>query len=251
MDRRTFTRSFIETVASFSLFQTVFSTNALSNAISVATSNWVKQLNEMSLDLKNGTITPLMWQENLEKLFNLLPPEELMAAINFEQLVAGFEYPDLGVHTKRSNFPGLTDIPDNLAFTRKVFGMKKNRAIIPHGHRNMASCHYVLKGEFLLKHYDKIEEDETHMIIMPTIEEVGKVGSHSSISDEKNNIHWLRATTDVAFTFDVIVVDLGGAKWEVDNIDPYEAETINGNLIRAPKLDVEEALEKYGHEMHH
>ena len=81
--------------------------------------------------------------------------------------------------------------------------MRRDRAIIPHGHKNMVSCHYVLKGEFRLKQYDKVDETDNHMIIAPTIDEVARVGSHSSISDEKNNVHWLRATTETAFTFDV------------------------------------------------
>jgi hypothetical protein len=76
-------------------------------------------------------------------------------------------------------------------------------------------------------------------------------GTYSSRSHEYNNVHWLRALTDTAFTFDVIVVDVNGGHWEVDNIDPYGAEEIGNGLIRAPKLDVETALHKYGHESHH
>ncbi|HSF38829.1 MAG TPA: hypothetical protein VLT87_03490, partial [Thermoanaerobaculia bacterium] len=112
-------------------------------------------------------------------------------------------------------------------------------------------CHYVLQGEFHLRHYEKIEETESHMVIEPTIDQIAKVGSHSSISDEKNNIHWLKANTETAFTFDVLVVDLKGAKWDVDNIDPYDAEKIGESRLRVRKLALEEALAKYGHDMHH
>lgn len=89
------------------------------------------------------------------------------------------------------------------------------------------------------------------MVIRPTVDEVAGLGTFSSISDEHNNVHWLRALTETAFTFDVIVLDFNGKQWEVDNIDPYAAVSIGGGLIRAPKLDVEAALEKYGHEVHH
>lgn len=142
-------------------------------------------------------------------------------------------------------------VPEKLAFHSKIFGMKRDRAIIPHGHHNMVSCHYVLQGELWLRHYDKIEEDGTHMIIEPTIDERAPVGSHSSISDEKNNIHWLRATTETAFTYDVLLVDLNGQKWDIDNIDPHSAEKIAGGRLRARKLGLDEALQKYGHEAHH
>ena len=139
----------------------------------------------------------------------------MLAAIDFDQLTARFDYPDLGINTRPVQFPRLDGIPEDLAFYGKVFGMRRDRAIIPHGHKNMVSCHYVLKGEFLLKQYDKVDETDSHMIIAPTIDEVARAGSHSSISDEKNNVHWLRATTETAFTFDVLVLDLAGKSADI------------------------------------
>ena len=251
MNRRQFSKRLIDTIASYALLETLFTRETLSKDVLTYTSQWVKQLKEMALDLRKGNITQLMWQESIKTLFDQISLEELLAAIDFEKLLASYEYPDLGAEVKRTYFPGLDDVPEKLLFGSKIFGMKKDRAIIPHGHRNMVSCHYVLRGEFHLRHYDKVEENDTHMIIAPTIDEVVTVGNHSSISDERNNIHWLKANTDVAFTFDVIVSDLNGKQWEVDNIDPYEAEAISGNLIRAKKLDVQDALEKYGHDTHH
>lgn len=251
MNRRDFTSSLLEAIASFSLIRSLVATDAFTQAIRPITNHWVAKLHEMSQDVKAGSITPGMWQENIQELFNQVPLSDLLSLIDFERLIQGFTYPDLGVHTKRVTFPSLKGVPSNLAFHSKIFGMKKDRAIIPHGHQNMVSCHYVLKGAFQLKHYNKIEEDNTHMIIEPTIDEIARVGSHSSISDERNNIHWLKATTETAFTFDVLVLDLNDKQWHVDNIDPYEAELTSGNLLRVKKLDVEEALKRYGHDTHH
>jgi len=46
-------------------------------------------------------------------------------------------------------------------------------------------------------------------------------------------------------------VDVNGKKYEVDNIDPCDAEKIAGNQLRVRKLPLEEALNKYGHDSHH
>ncbi len=205
----------------------------------------------MSRDLKGERITPVQWQAKVKELFDRIEPAEMLAAIDFDRLTSHFEYPDLGVNTRPVQFPRLAGIPEDLVFVRKVFGMRRDRAIIPHGHKNMVSSHYVLKGEFLLRQYDKVDETGTHMVITPTIEEVGRAGSHSSISDEKNNVHWLRALSETAFTFDVIVLDLRGKPWDVENVDPDGAERLSGNLLRVEKLDVETALRKYGHDDHH
>lgn len=251
MNRREFTKGLLGTLASYSLLETLVSRDLLADSIKPVVGHWVGGLHEMSRDLKTGTIAPAVWQAKVKELFDRVELSEMLRFIDFDKLIAGFEHPDLGVNTKQVPFPKLDGIPEDLAFHRKIFGMKKDRAIIPHGHKNMVSCHYVLQGEFHLRHYEKIEETESHMVIEPTIDQIAKVGSHSSISDEKNNIHWLKANTETAFTFDVLVVDLKDAKWDVDNIDPYGAEKIGESRLRVRKLALEEALAKYGHDMHH
>ena len=236
MTRRELIQSLLGTVVSYSLLETLFTRDALAGPVKPATYPWIRDLDAMSRDLKGERITPLQWQARVQELYDL---------------VDHFDYPDLGVNTRPVEFPRLAGIPEDLVFYRKFFGMRKDRAIIPHGHKNMVSCHYVLKGEFRLKQYDRLDETDTHMILQPTIDEVARPGSHSSISEEKNNVHWLRATTETAFTFDVLVLDLKGKPADVENVDPEGAEKISGNLLRVRKLPVEEALRKYGHDTHH
>lgn len=251
MNRRELLKSMAGSIASYALFRTLFTRDVFAAAVAPITSSWLKGLHEMSMDLQAGKITPGQWQVKIGELFNRVEPGELIAAIDFDKLIQGFEYPDQGVNTKWVKFPELEGLPKDLAFYSKIFGMRRDRAIIPHGHRNMVSCHYVLRGELRLRHYDKVEEDGIHMVIEPTVDHLAQVGSHSAVSDEKNNIHWLRATTETAFTYDVLIVDLNGKKWEVDNIDPHSAEKIAGGRLRVKKLALEEALGKYGHEAQH
>jgi hypothetical protein len=251
MNRRELIKSLLGTLASYSLLETLFTRDALAGPVRPAAGFWVRELNEMCRDLKGERITPVQWQAKVRELYARIAPAEMLAAIDFDRLTDHFDYPDLGVSTRPVEFPRLAGIPEDLVFVRKVFGMRRDRAIIPHGHKNMTSCHYVLKGEFLLRQYDKMDETDTHMVIKPTIEEVGRAGSHSSISDDKDNVHWLRALSETAFTFDVIVLDLKGKPWDVENVDPDGAEKVAGNLLRVRKLDVEEALRKYGHDDHH
>ena len=238
-------------VASYSFFSLLFSTNAFGRPVREHTDHWVKQLNDMSRDLKRGGISQIQWQEQLAELYNYISPEELMEFVDFDRLVKDFTLPDRGVNTRPVRFPRLVGLPNTLVFGKKLFGMKKDRAIIPHGHNNMVSCHFVLQGEVHVRHYNKISEDDTSMVIEPTVDLIGKPGSFSSISDQHNNVHWIRALTPTAFTFDVIVTDLNGDDWDVQNIDPYTAQPNGQGQLRAEKLGVEEALRKYGHDSHH
>jgi hypothetical protein len=254
ISRREFLEKSFDAICTYFLFETLFKHDLLAKSAAPITKHWAKALDEMCLDLRSQSLTLVQWQECIETLLNQLELKEFLQFIDFDKLAHRFEFPDLGVNTKWVDFPKLQGLPPRYAFHRKIFGLKKGRAIIPHGHKNMVSAHLIIKGEFELKHYDKIEEDGGHMIIQPTIDKIVQVGSASSISDEKNNVHWFKTRSDYAFTFDVIMTDLDprhGKPYEIDNIDPPTAEKLSGNLLRVRKLYVEEALRKYGKEMHH
>ena len=251
MDRRVFSKKLLATVSSYALLDTLMAFNAVTPAIMPIMDHWAARLNEYCADLRKEHLTPTEWQAKIEVLYQQVELDDILAFIDFNNLKKGFSYPDLGVNTRKVNFPELSGLPARTAFVKKIFGMKKGRAIIPHGHSNMASAHLVLQGEMHLRHYEKIRQEEKHLIIEPTIDRIAKKGDHSSISDEKDNIHWFIANTETAFTFDVIMLDLAGEHYDIHNIDIYEKENLHDGSLRVPILDVESALKKYGKQNHH
>ena len=251
MNRRTFSKHLLTTLSGYALIESLFATQAFHYAIRPIADHWAVQLNEYCADLKKQSLSLLEWQQKIEELYQQVELSELLKFIQFEQLIKGFSYPDLGVHTERVKFPKLHGLPARTAFVKKIFGMQKERAIIPHGHSNMASAHLVLHGEMHLRHYDKIGIDQEHMIIHPTIDKMVRPGESSSISDDKDNVHWMIAHTDQAFTFDVIMVDLNDKQYDIHNLDIYEKQDLSDGTMRVPMLDVETALKKYGKETHH
>jgi len=90
--------------------------------------------------------------------------DKQLTFIDFDRLIQGFTYPDLGVNTKWVKFPPLDGLPERTVFLKKIFGMKKNRAIIPHGHSNMVSAHLVLKGEFASGDTVNIDEKDDELV---------------------------------------------------------------------------------------
>lgn len=250
MDRRAFTMDMMATVTSFALMDSLFAFNGIASKIKPLTDHWSIQLNEFCSDLRTDSITVVQWQEKIEELYAQIELEEILKFIQFEQLIKGFQYPDLGVSTRKVTFPKLIGLPANTIYVKKIFGMKKDRAIIPHGHSNMASAHLILKGEMHLRHYEKIAQDEQHLLIKPSIDKIAKLGESSSISDEKDNIHWFIANSPTAFTFDVIMLDLNNKLYDIHNLDIYAAEDVKNGMLRVPMLDVDTALEKYGKHHH-
>jgi len=251
ISRRTFGKRCLGAVMSHAVLETLLTSDAVAKNIQPILLHWTQQLQEYCSDMKSDVISQVVWQQQTEALFRSLDLNELLKFIDFDQLTRNFNYPDLGVGTKYVKFPRLAGIPQKTIFIKKIFGLKKDRAIIPHGHSNMASAHLVLKGEFALKHYEKVEEEAKHLIIKPSLDHAITAGDCSSISDESQNVHWFIAKSQAAFTLDVIMLNLNEQAYDIHNLDIREGEQISGGLIRAPKLDVATALKKYGKESHH
>lgn len=251
MNRRQFTKTLLAGITTFALMDSLLSLDALGSPVKPIVRHWAILLNEYCADLRRDAITPVEWQAQSTLLLDQIPLPDLLKFIDFQKLQRGFQYPDLGVHTQRIQFPKLEGLPEHTVYGKKLFGMQKGRAIIPHGHSNMVSAHLILQGELHLRHYEKIEHEAQHLIIRPTIDRLAKVGESSSISDEKDNVHWFIAQTDAAFTFDIIVSDLNDKPYDIHNLDMDAKQPLSNGLLRVPIMDVETALQKYGKDMHH
>lgn len=251
IDRRTFTRQMMTSVVSYALLESLFASEGIGKAIRPITQHWAIELNTYCADLHKQSLSLTEWQDRVEGLFRQVELDEVLRFIEFDNLTRGFSFPDLGVHTKYVNFPRLEGLPEKTVFVKKIFGMQKGRAIIPHGHSNMCSAHLILKGDMHLRHYDKIRREGDHLFIRPTLDKTVRAGDCSSISDERDNVHWFIANSEQAFTFDVILLDIAGKKYDIHNLDMEAAEPVSGDQLRVPILDVETALKKYGKERHH
>src|SRR5690606_12732869 len=129
MNRREFTKGMLASVVSFALMDSLFAFNAIGKSIKPITDHWAVKLNEYCSDLKTSSISVGQWQSKVEELFAQVELKEILTDINFNNLIKGFEYPDLGVSTKPVVFPKLDGLPDKTVFVKKIFGMKKDRAI--------------------------------------------------------------------------------------------------------------------------
>src|ERR1700748_372183 len=246
MNRREFTKDTLMTLTSIAFLDMLFTNNLFAAPLKELSQKWLKELQMMCKDLKVGSISPVQWQEKITAFHNKLPLEDLLKLIDYENATKKSQYPEKGVIKTKLILPKVTVISEHYAFSGIIFGMKKDRAIIPHGHSNMVSCHRILNGEVLLKQYDRVRDEGNYMFIKQTLEETGKPGSFSSISDQKGNIHWLVTNTNYAQTFDVVVNNLKNKPTHIDDIDIYAATKVETDLLKVKKIDRKEALNKYG-----
>ena len=84
------------------------------------------------------------------------------------------------------------------------------------------------------------------MIIRPTIDRSFAVGQYSSISDDKDNVHWFKTISDTGFIFNIHVLGVSkGKQSKRIYVDP-NGEKLAGGKIRARRIGGSEAYRLYG-----
>jgi hypothetical protein len=230
-----------------SLIETVFECDVLAAKVKPDVVAWLKDVNQLGLDLKDNKLQQIEWQAKIEELYRKVELKELLALIDFEELTNRVKLLDQGAQSLRFSFD--TPEPKEFSFGRQIFALGKDRSVVPHGHNNMATAFLILKGNFHGRHYDRLADEADHYLIRPTIDEKFGPGGCSTISDFKDNIHWFKALDEPAFIFNIHVYHTPeGSKKETTGrvyLDP-NGEAVSGGMIRAPKITYKESVERYG-----
>ncbi len=247
MDRRQFGQQTLGSLLTFSLLQTLVSSDALAEAVRPTAAKWLAELNQMGLDLKGQKLDQLRWQSQVEKLFSQIDLAEFLTYVDFDKLIKDVPFRDRGERSFRAKFPQVEGLPTDLVFGHQMFALQKDRSVVPHGHNNMATAFLVLRGEFEGKHYDRLEDHEDHVIIKPTIDRKFVAGECSTVTQQKDNVHWFKATSDTAYIFNIHVmnVDPEIKKSGRVYVNPH-GEKISGGRIKADRMKAREALKRFG-----
>ncbi|MDI1429723.1 hypothetical protein [Polyangium sorediatum] len=199
---------------------------------------------EASQALAAGRVSPATWQDLVEHAFRGASPEEIARAIDVESLVARAPAAIRGAAVVPFSPPLPED--EGPRIVTKLFVLRAGRANPPHAHDNMVSMHYVLRGRFRVRHYDRVRDEPGGIVLRPTIDRILGPGEATSISDARDNVHWHVAETD-GVLLDVLCADLGSQPTDTHLVDPVHAEPLEGGLLRAPRFStVGEALERFG-----
>lgn len=246
--RREFHRQALGSLVTYSLLETLCGYDLFADEAKPTIARWLSDVNQLSADLKGEQLKQTEWQTKVEELFARVDLPELLKLIDFDGLSGKAKLIDNGALSLRFKFPEVEGFPTNLVFGKQIFALKKDRSVVPHGHNNMATAFLILKGDLQGRHYDRLRDEPEHFLIKPTIDRRFTVGECSTISDYKDNIHWFKALTEPAYILNIHVLDvLPGSEKPTGRLylDP-QGEKVAGGLIRARRLDYEEANRLYG-----
>src|SRR5262249_51560168 len=199
-------------------------------------------------DVKERKIKDAEFQAKLEELYRHVDLPELCKLLDLDRVAQTVKYPERGAASLGIDLSKIEGLPQRLVFGRQIFAMQKGRSVVPHGHDNMCTGFIVLRGDFLGRHYERVEDNADHYLIKPTIDRAFKPGECSTVSDHKDNVHWFIAESDTAFIFNIHVMGYNPENKKSATrvyVDPVGEKTASG-LIVAKKISSAECHKKYG-----
>ncbi len=217
---------------------------------------WIHQLDQVSRRLARGDVSALQWQEELDRLYGSVPMKSLLKVIDFNKLGDRLAHRDLRGRGEIFEDIPLGPIPsqngrwpeESATAIVKIAHVKKGRSIPPHGHSNMTSAFLCISGNFAVRLYDRLDMIDNEMVVRQTVDEKSLgPGTWSSISDYRNNVHWLTALSDDCFLFTAKLIRLEkGREFRGRiNINLKEAKVLGSQTYRAPIISGRRAAELY------
>jgi hypothetical protein len=246
--RRTFQQQLLGSLMTYGLIETLFQRDLIADNVKPIIRNWMVDLNDLCKSLKDQKLKDIDFQAKLEELYRKVDLQELLALLELDRISRTVKFPERGAASLGIDLSKVEGLPKRLVFGKQIFALRRDRSVVPHGHDNMCTGFIILRGDFVGRHYDRVEDHSSHYLIKPTIDRTFKPGECSTISDHKDNVHWFRATSETAFIFNIHVMGYNAESTKASRrvyIDP-EGEKTRKGLIVARKITSAEAHKKYG-----
>ncbi|MDZ4869173.1 MAG: hypothetical protein SGI91_17765 [Alphaproteobacteria bacterium] len=250
-------RAFIGSLALTAAFAAVTRSGALAQTPK-SLDQWAQDLADLNRDLTTGKLTLVDWQDRIGALNTGVELEDLRRYLDFDRLTKAMTFPTKLAETADPHLPTHINVDGiERPWFIRFFGMRKGGAIIPHVHNNMVSSHLIVDGQFHARTFDRMVDlpDDARgdtVLLRPARNETMGPGAIVTMSDERENSHWLIAEADRSFTFDVGLVDIAkdraytlpANKYNMIFVDPTGEEDGYG-LITAPVITFEQATAKF------
>jgi hypothetical protein len=249
-------RSFLQSFAAVAAYSAIVRSQALASTPS-ALDRWAQSLVDLNRDLAAARIGLTDWQDYVTQLDAGVELAELKHYLDFDKLTAEMAFPSKLAETADPQLPKTINVEGiERSWFIRFFGMKKGGAVVPHVHNNMVSAHLVIGGGFHARTFDRMADlpdpKGDSVLLRPMRDEMLSAGGMVTMSDDRENSHWLIAQEDRSFTFDVGVLALSKTraygleanKYSMIFVDPTGPEDGYG-LVKAPVITFEQSVAKF------
>jgi hypothetical protein len=246
-------RDLLATAAATLLIGALARREAWAGGRPAAMETWARNVVALKDELRSGRIGVLDWQTRIEALNRSVPHSDLSAWLDIDALTRDFRYPSLLADVADPVLPAdIVGEAGMCGWFVRVFGMRRNGAIIPHVHNHMVSAHLVVSGAFRARTHDRVRDFDDAVQLRQTSDAELRPGEILSMSDRRDNQHWLVALEDRSMTFDVGILGIPpswnyGLTANRNNmifVDPDRAPERDGTIV-APVLTFDQARAKF------
>ena len=144
LTRRQFAQSTLGSLLTYSLLETLLSTDAFGADLKVQAAKWLKDVNDWSQDIKGKKLPQVDWQKKVDELLGQVDLTDTLKFLDFEKLTANLKLKDQGELSLHAKLPQVEGLPTSLVFGHQVFALGQDRSVVPHGHNNMRELTVVL-----------------------------------------------------------------------------------------------------------
>jgi hypothetical protein len=221
---------------------------------------WAREVVAANERVGRGELDVLGWQKEIARVHATIEVPALVRYLDLEQLTRELRFGGSLAETVDPILPaaiaGGGSRPGSGSGPRRwfirVFGLRKGGAIIPHVHNAMVSAHLVVAGSFHARTYDRVRDLADAAVLRPSIDRELSVGDLVTMSDRRDNGHWLIARAARAMTLDVGVVDVAPSwkyglpanRYSMIFVDADRRPEADGTIV-APTLTFERCVAKY------
>lgn len=208
---------------------------------------WIRHHDAIAHALADGSLSPVAWKTEVARLAESVDVTELLSETQKARrrpIGRALEsYPDKTSVT----FLDEDGNRRRLRYAAALFHFRPTDVITPHAHRHMASAHMVVEGAFRVRTFDRVRDDTDAIILRASGDAVLGTGAISSMSSDRDNVHWFVPSGGPAATFDIIVssLDAGAPPYLIQPVDPVRGTTLPDGTLRAPLIGFEEAAQVY------
>jgi len=214
---------------------------------------WVRGQIEIRDAILAREICDLEWVRQASDLNESISVAELVKGLELDKLTRDFrfasnlaEYADVAVPNS------ILDLLSPSRWFLRIFGLRRGYGLLPHVHNNMVSSHLIVSGEIHVRTHDRVYDLDDAIALRPVVDDAFGPGETVAMSDENENHHWLRASSERAMTLDMAVYDVPGSarrKLKAGKngtllVDPTGRRQSDGSVI-APVLSFEESIRKF------
>ncbi len=208
---------------------------------------WIEHHEELARGLRSGAIGLIQWSDAVTELAATVEIESLLAEIGRSR-ISDPNKPFMKDPVKRRiRFLDEQGIVQQLNYGVARFDFGPQNVITPHGHKHMVSAHMVLDGKVRIRTFDRVRDLDEGLLIRPSGDHIGTVGTAAAMTSAKDNIHWFTPVTATASTLDVIIdgLDKGADDYLIQPIDPLAGKIQPDGTLIAPILSFEESMNRY------